>query len=284
MRSPFPLLLASLVFVVLPLAAQEEKSETLPERTLRKLIDHERTLLADAAKQGDKLDPEAFRVQVQELCHEYELLLHDSPNYALAYADYGQLLYKLDMRKEAVNMLLKADQLDPNIALVKNEIGNYLAEEDKPLEAVNYFLAAVKLVPDEPLYHYELGKLLYTFRDDFLKSGDWTRGQIDEGMHNGFKRAAELAPDRIEFTYRYAESFADMAKPDWDGALNAWAALEEKAATPLERDTMRLQAANVLIKQGKFAHARFLIDAVTEPKLDAQKQKLIAQLPPAPAK
>jgi hypothetical protein len=124
-----------------------------------------------------------------------------------------------------------------------------------------------------------LGTLLYEARDDFLKKGVYTRPQIDEAMHNAFKKAAELAPDRIEFTYRYAESFADVEKPDWDGALKVWASLEDKAQTPMERGTMRLQAANVLIKQGKFDHARLLLAMVTEPGLEAQKQKLVAQLP-----
>jgi len=283
MRLSLPFLLPLVAFGLLqPVLARA--GETLPERDLKKIVEQERRLLESSAKQGDKLDPEAFRVQAQEICHDYELLLHDSPNYALAYADYGHLLYKLGMSKAAVGMMLKADQLDPSIPLVKNQIGDYLAEAGKPLEAVNYFLAAIKLAPDEPLYHYQLGQLLYTARDDFIKSGDWSRAQVDDAMHHAFQRAAELAPDRIEFTFRYAESFADMDKPDWDGALKAWAALEEKSKTQLDRETMRLEAANVLIKQGRFPAARLLLATVTVPALNGQKQKLVAQLPAVPAK
>jgi hypothetical protein len=124
-----------------------------------------------------------------------------------------------------------------------------------------------------------LGTLLYEARDDFLKKGVYTRPQLDEAMHNAFQKATELAPDRIEFSYRYAESFYDLEKPDWDEALKAWAALEARAKTPAERETMRLQAANVLIKQGRFDHARLLLSLVTEPGLQGQKQKLVAQLP-----
>jgi len=251
----------------------------MPERELRQIVGRQKIILDQAAKDGEKADDESLRVELQEICHDYELLLHDSPNFAAAYASYGYLLSKIDMRKEAAAMLLKANALDPNIPLVKNELGNYLAEDGKPIEAVNYFIAAIKLEPNEPLYHYQLGTLLYEARDDFLKKGVYTRPQIDEAMHNAFKKAAELAPDRIEFTYRYAESFADVEKPDWDGALKVWASLEDKAQTPMERGTMRLQAANVLIKQGKFDHARLLLAMVTEPGLEAQKQKLVAQLP-----
>jgi tetratricopeptide (TPR) repeat protein len=271
-------LCAALVLGVLlprPLAGQE----TMPERTLRQIIERQKTLLAEAAKEGAQLDAEAFRVQVQDLCHDYEILLHDSPNFAPAWADYGYLLSKMDMPRESVAILLKANQLDPNIPMVKNQIGNFLAEQGKPLEAENYFRAAIKLDPDEPLYHYQLGTLLHEARDDFIKSGDWTRQQIDDASHQAFQRAAELAPSRIEFVYRYAESFYDLNPPDWDKALQVWADLENKEPSLVGRELIRLQAANVLIKQGKFDPARVLIGTVTDPALAIQKQKLVAQLP-----
>jgi tetratricopeptide (TPR) repeat protein len=255
------------------------QSETMPERRLKQIVERQKALLDQAGKAGEKLDTEGLRAQLQELCNEYELLLRGSPNFAAAYTSYAYLLYKIDMRKEAAGLFLKANSLDPDIPLVKNQLGNYLAEEGKPLEAVNYFLAAIKLAPEEPLYHYQLGTLLYEARDDFLKAGMYTRPQLEESMSKAFKKAMELAPGRIEFSYRYAESFYDLQNPDWEEALKVWASLEEKAQTPLERETMRLHAANILIKLGRFDHARALLSAVSEPDLDNQKQKLIAQLP-----
>ena len=97
-------------------------------------------------------------------------------------------------------------------------------------------------------------------------------------MHEAFRQAAELAPDRIEFTYRYAESFYDLENPDWDAALKVWNKLEAQAESDLERQTMRLHIANVLLKQGKADLARAQLDTVNEPALLAQKQKLVAQL------
>ena len=70
-----------------------------------------------------------------------------------------------------------------------------------------------------------------------------------------------------------------MAEPQWDETLAVWAALEEKAETGLERQTLRLHAANVLFKQAKPDRANLLLATVTEPELQGQKQKLIA--PPA---
>jgi tetratricopeptide (TPR) repeat protein len=278
MRSLFCLFL--LCAAVLP--AHADDGETMPERTLKQIVERQQALLKDAAQQGESLDAEGLRAQLQSVCHEYDLLLQNSPDFAAAYASYGFLLWKVDMRKQAVGLLLKANQLDPNIALVKNEIGNYLAEEDKPLEAVNYFLAAIKLEPKEPLYHFQLGTLLFEGRDEFIKSGDWTRESINDAMSHAFQQAAELAPDNIAYSWAYATSFYALPHPDWDQALKVWAALEDKAQSPIERQTMRLNAANVLIKQGKFDRARLLLDSVTEVALDQQKQKLVAQLAESP--
>lgn len=271
----FPFLLAAALAASSPLRAAEP--ETMAERNLKRIVERQRELFAEATKQGDKLDQEGFRTQVQSVVHDYEMLLNENPKFAAGFAAYGYLLGKVDMRKEAAVMLLKANRLDSDIPLVKNQLGNFLAEDGKPLEAAQYFLAAIKLSPNEPLYHYQLGTLLAEARDDFLKSGEWTRAALERAMHNAFKRAAELAPERFEFAYRYAESFYDLEIPDWNEAVKLWGELEEKAPTPIERQTMRLHAANILFKLGKPDHARALLDNVDEPSLQAQKQKLVAQ-------
>jgi tetratricopeptide (TPR) repeat protein len=258
--------------------------ETMAERRLKEIAAHQTALFSDAAAQGDALEQAGFKTQVEQLTHEYESLLKDNPEFAAGYASYGYMLWKISLRKEAAAILLKANQLDPDIPLVKNELGNYLAEEGKPLEALNYYLAAVKLEPAEPLYHYQIGTLLYEARDAFLQSGEWSRAAVDHSMQQGFRRAAELAPDRIEFSYRYAESFYDMQDPDWVAALGAWEGLESRAQSEIERQTMRLHEANVLLNMGKSGQARKVLDAVTDPTLGAQRQKLVDRLSPGAGK
>jgi tetratricopeptide (TPR) repeat protein len=264
---------------VQPAVAQSPPAESLPERSLKQIIERQKTLLADAAKAGNNFDKESLRAQLQSLADEYELLLQGSPDFAAAWADYGYLLEKLEMPREAAGVLLKADKLDPHIPLVKNELGNILAEDGKPLEAVNYYVAAIQLDPKEPLYHYQLGLLLYEARDDFISKGVYTRADLERRMHDAFRRAAELAPERLEFTYRYAESFYDLTvSPDWEGAFQAWAALADKASSPTERQTMLLHEANVRLKQHRAPEARAILAEVTEPTLQIQKQKLVAEL------
>lgn len=255
-----------------------DDAESMSDRALKDIITRQQSLLADAAKQGDNLDKEAFQTQVESICHEYEALLRANPKFAAAYADYGYLLSKIGMRKEASAILVKANQLDPDIPMVKNQLGNYLAEDGRPLEAVNYYLAAIKLEPNEPLYHYQLGTLLHEARDDFLKSGEWKADGLDYATFQAFKRAAELAPDRFEFVYRYGEAFYDAKNPDWAEALKVWQGLEAKAPTPIERQTMVLHEANVNIQWKRPEQAKILLATVTQPELQAQKQKLVAEL------
>ncbi len=276
--------LAFLVALVASAADTPSPQETLAEHRLKEIAEHQKDILADAAAQGPDMDASALQTRAGELTREYESLLKDNPGFAAGYASYGYMLWKIGLRKQAVAILLKANQLDPDIPLVKNELGNYLAEDGKPLEALNYYLAATKLEPKEPLYHYQIGTLLHEARGDFLKSGEWTPASVDHGMQDAFRIAAELAPDRIEFTYRYAESFYDMANPDWGAALAAWKGLEARGQSEVERETMRLHEANVLLYMGKRDEARRVLALVTDPGLSAQKQKLVARLEPAPEK
>ena len=253
----------------------------MTERAFNQLLERQKELLAGAAEENPNFDQANFQLQIEQLCRGYEQLLRENQKFAPGYAAYGYLLSKLDQKKESILMLMKANELDPDQPLVKNQIGNYLAEEGNPLDALPYYMAAIKLAPTEPLYHYQLGTLLYEARDEFLKSGEWRQEAIDHTIHEAFRQAAELAPDRIEFTYRYAESFYHLNPPDWDGALRAWSSLEAKAPSEIERQTMRLHAANVLLKQGKTDEARRVIESVTEPALVKPKEKLVAQLVPA---
>jgi len=272
--------------VALAAALRAGDSDPMPVDALKDLVARQQALFADAEKNQDSpdFDRENLKSQLQQLADAYEALLHDHPKFTEARVDYGQMLWKIDMRKEAVVQLLEANDLDQNIPVVKNLLGNYLAEDGRPAEALPYFMAAIQLAPREPLYHYNLGMLLSSARDDFLKDDHWTRAALDHSMIEAFRRAAELAPDRIEYTYRYAKAFYDLETPDWENALKAWRAIEQQAKPGLQLQLLHLQEANILLKQKKPDEARALLDAITEPKLAEEKQKLVAQLPPKPAK
>lgn len=269
------LLLALTVALGVAAPAPSDAQKELQSLITRQQLLFTRAAASDMASFAEK---DEFKTKVQDLVWDFDNYLKKYPDVAAGYAAYGTLLWKIDMRRQAVAMYLKSNKLDPNQAYVKNQLGNYQAEDGKPIEAMNYFLSAIKLEPKEPLYHYQLGSLLTEARDDFLKSGEWTRAALDKAMLAAFRQAAELAPERIEFTYRYGEAFYDLEKPDWNEALNYWEGLEKRLKPGVEQETVRLHRANILIKQNKIEKARLLLATVDSETLQSQKEKLVAQL------
>jgi hypothetical protein len=267
-------------FVAVQARAEEKPVPPAATEELKVLIERQRALLAEAAKKNTRAEMEDMRAPFQELMFNYDDYLKKYPDVAAGYVSYALLLNQpvIDQRKLAAAMLLQANEIDPGLPLVKNQLGNYLAEEGRPLDALNYYLAAVKLAPEEPLYHYQIGTLLTEARADFLKSGAWTRATLDQSMQDAFEQASALAPGNVAYAYRYGESFYDLERPEWSAALAFWRALEGKVSSELEKETVRLHQANVLIHESKFAEAREVLATVEAAPLQGQKQKLVAQL------
>ncbi len=257
---------------------------SMAEKTLREIVARQRAILARAEKEGEHLDEAWLRGEMQAVINSYDILIQKAPDFAPAYVAYGMLLGQVGMVREAVGILLKANKLDGEIPVVKNELARFLAEDGKMIDALPWLMAAIDLAPEEPLYHYHLGKLLTEGRDEFIKTGQFTRASLDRAMLHAFARAAELAPANFAYAYRHAEAYYDLEAPQWDEALARWKKLDATVETPLEHQTLRLHEANVLLKQGKAAEARALADTVTELALVKQKQTLLDSLAQAGAK
>jgi tetratricopeptide (TPR) repeat protein len=274
MTFPLRILFAGLLL----LAAGQMQAETLAERNLKEIVARQKNVFARAAAEKDHLDEAWIRGEIQSIINSYDVLIQKSPDFAAAYVAYGMLLGQVGMTREAVGILLKANKLDAEIPLVKNELARFLAEDGKVADALPWLMAAIDLEPKEPLYHYHLGKLLTEGRDDLIATGQFTRPSIDQAMLNAFRRGAELAPGNFAYAYRAAEAYYDLETPQWEEALKQWSALELQAKPGVEQQTIRLHAANVLIKLGRPDHARALLITVTEPPLQKQKQTLLDAL------
>ncbi len=260
------------------------ESETLAEKTLKDIVARQRALLDRAAKEGDNLDEAMFEGEAKSIVSSYDVLIQKNPDFTAAYVAYGMFLGKIDMNRAAAAMLLKANKLDPNIALVKNQIAKLLAEDGKPLEALPWITSAIDLEPQEPLYHYQLGQLLLNARDDFIKSGDFTRAALDRTMLNAFAKAAELSPKDLSLEYQHVKAYYEVDPPRWDEALQLWTQLEEKPVSSAMRQLIRLQKANILIKLGRRDEAREILDHITDLQLTQEKQTLLDQLAAKPEK
>lgn len=252
--------------------------ETLPERNLKQLVAKERAIWANLLEATNEVDIEAAKPRLQEVIDGYDRLIRENPEFVPALVAYGLLLARIDERKASWSVFIQANKLDPNIAVVKNQLGNYLVEEARYKEALPYYLAAIELEPKEALYHYQLGSLLTEFMEYFLRDRLYDRETIEGQMQAAFRQAAELDPDSWAYAYRYAESFYDLENPDWDEAISYWSSLEERARPGIERQTVQLHEANILIKQKRYLAARDILEEVTEPVLRSNRQALEAEL------
>jgi len=260
------------------LLAVAAPAETLAERSLVDLVQRQNDIFARAAKEGDHLDEAWLRGELESVLKSYDVLIQKNPEYALAYGGYGMLLGKVGMKKQAVIMLLKANKLDPTLSEVKNQIAVHLAEDGKPVDALPWVTAAIDLEPKKPLYHFQLGELLAAGRSDFIRTGQFDEAKLDQSMLDAFQRASELSPGDFPLAYRHAKAYYELGIPRWAEALTTWEKLEQSALTDTQRQLVRMQRANVLIKLGRPAEARPLLDTITSIDLAAEKQTLLDEL------
>ncbi|TAG31150.1 MAG: hypothetical protein EAZ36_03235 [Verrucomicrobia bacterium] len=246
---------------------------------LRRIVEAQKIILAAAAAAPDLETVEDLRPRLQGIVDDYEALLKAHPDFAAAWAAYGQFLCEpvVEEPRQALALLLQANRLDPELPMVKNQIGVIMAEEGRVIDALNYFLAAADLAPDVALYHFQIGLLLDEARDKFFETGAWGASTIDRSLLAAFDRAVALAPERTDFAYRAAEAYYGLANPDWDAAFAAWSAIERRLTGTIEIQTVRLHLALVRWKQGLAGEARELLATVDAPPLIAQKAKLEAK-------
>ena len=263
---------------LMALLAAPAPAETLAERTLVEIAERQRDILARAEKEGEQLDQAWLRGELEGVIKSYDVLIQKSPDYALAYGGYGMLLGRVGMTKEAVIMLLKANRLDPKLPEVKNQIAVHLAEDGRPVDALPWVTAAIDLDPKKPLYHFHLGELLAAGRGDFIKTGQFDSAKLDQAILDAFRHAAELAPADFPLAYRFAKAYYDLETPRWAEALPVWEKLEELARTEPQRQLVRMQRANILLKLARPLESKLLVGSVTNPEFAAEKQTLLDEL------
>jgi tetratricopeptide (TPR) repeat protein len=250
-------------------------AETLAEKSLVEIAERQRDIFEKAAKAGDHLDEAWLRGELESVLKSYDVLIQKNPDYALAYGGYGMLLGKVGMTREAVIMLLKANKLDPSMPEVKNQIAVHLAEDGKPVDALPWVTAAIDLDPKKALYHFHLGELLAAGRAEFVRTGQFDDAKLDQAILDAFQHASDLSPGDFPIAYRLAKAYYDLAAPRWPDALAAWEKLEPAAVTDKQRQLVRLQRVHVLLKLGRPAEARPLLDSVTDLDLAPEKQTLL---------
>ena len=223
-------------------------------------------------------DVHSIKTELQSIVDGYEALISAAPNYVAAFISYGMMLHRIGERIPSNAMLIRADQIDPYHAIVKNQLGNYQAEEGNYPEAMGFYQMAIDLRPDEPLYHYQLGNLLFSYKNFFIDDKLFLPEGIDLEIQNRFRRAAMLAPAHLPYRIRYAQSFFDIARPNWEAALEEWQQLVNFVESPEEKQMMQLYMAKTRFEMGHHTAAQKIIKGIDEPSLEHSKDILLKQI------
>lgn len=258
--------------------AWEAEALSFADERLLGIVEEQERLFARIEARG-RYRVEDLSFRVQSIAQRYEEFLAQNPDHVLALILYGKLLRRVGEREYAHLMFLRAGQERPDLAVVHQQVGNYYAEEGRYGQALQSFLRAVELAPEEAVYHFALGELLHTYRAELIGAAIYSEAEVDAGMHDAFRQAADLAPDDFDLQFRYGESFYDLPAPDWETALAHWDALATRPdLRPFLADAVRLHRAQVLLRMDRFAEARAAAAAVTEPTLSATREALLVQI------
>ncbi|MBN12757.1 MAG: hypothetical protein CMI17_07130 [Opitutaceae bacterium] len=253
-------------------------SESMAAYLLKDLNEREQSAYKRYERALATEDVHSIKTDLQSIVDGYEALISAAPNYVAAFISYGMMLHRIGERIPSNAMLIRADQIDPYHAIVKNQLGNYQAEEGNYPEAMGFYQMAIDLRPDEPLYHYQLGNLLFSYKNFFIDDKLFLPEGIDLEIQNRFRKAAMLAPAHLPYRIRYAQSFFDIARPNWEAALEEWQQLVNFVESPEEKQMMQLYMAKTRFEMGHHTAAQKIIKGIDEPSLEHSKDILLKQI------
>ena len=97
-------------------------------------------------------------------------------------------------------------------------------------------------------------------------------------MFDAFKNAARFGPDNLAYRYRFAEAFYDIPDADMEEALKEWEDIENSSYSDDDKQLVRLHQANVHLLLGNREMVPYVLDKVTYPKYEDNKQKILKKL------
>lgn len=270
------LLLLGLILTFHGTSNAQVKTQT--QIILEDLQTRQNRLFEAYAREENPVDRTSMETQLYGIKDEYQALLSKNEGNVAVLVTFGLFLAQIDQREDSLKLLLKADSLDPTQPQVKNQLGNFMTEEANFALALPYFLDAIKLQPKEPLYHYQLGNLLFYFRDAFIKAKIFSETHLNEQMFDAFKNAARFGSDNLAYRYRFAEAYYDIPDADMEEALEEWKDIEKSTYSEDDKQIVRLHQANVHQILGNREMVPYILDKVTDPKYEDNKQKILERL------
>lgn len=234
------------------------RSYSLAQKKLLDIIDDQNRLI-ERGKETPNMRKADFLTQVNRIESMWKEYFVDNPNDVEGLIIYGKFLRMTGATSGAYEEFAKADKLDPKIAVVKQQLSVYEAENGLYADAYAHMAAAVKLAPENPVYLTQMGDLIVLCRARLILERAFTQDELDAEMQRCYRRASELRPDDLSALRRYAQSFYDVRRADWNLALKLWEEILSRSGLNLDRQTALANKARVLIELNRDAEAEEIL-------------------------
>jgi tetratricopeptide (TPR) repeat protein len=272
----------ALFFGLASIHANNSKAEELPAdiADLKAIVDAEEMLVRRMQEPvaPERLDKEIAH-RIENIKSLYRAYLHTYPRHPFGSILYGKFLRKVNDPHEANEVFLDIHEDNPEIAVVHQHLALYASETGNYADAFQFYQSAIAMEPKAALYRYQFGEFLHTYSMRLIEQNLISHSELEALLVTSFKEASRLAPESRDFKLRWAESYFDVFRPDWDQALLLWDSLIESSVNRFELDVLHLQKSRVLIELKRYGEAKSLILKVNDPALQSDRRKLLALIP-----
>lgn len=260
-------------------AAQDARSVapaasfTLTQRELLSILEEQERLARDF-KAANRPESE-LKSRLSVLEQRWADYMRENSQDANSLILFGKFLRSNGDAESAYKVFRQADELEPGIAVIKQQLATFEGENKMYAQAYAHLKDAVRLEPQTAVYARQLGDFLYMAGDRLEQLKVLTRETRDSEMLSAFGRAAALSPNDAEAAVRFAQAFYDVKNPDWPAALEAWRAAEKLSALNVERDSVRINIAAVLLEMGRPGEAAETLGQISSPGFEGARAELM---------
>lgn len=237
----------------------------------------------NAALEGEMARAE-LKTKAVRIISMWKTYFAENPDDVHALLIYGKFLRRIGLDGEAYAAFSKAEKLDPNLAVAKQQMSALEAERGMAREAFAHIRQAMRLEPENTVYMRQCAYILILGKKDLAGGKVVSNAEFDSLAEFCYRKIYESDKSNRAEKVRYAQSFYDLFKPDWQKALSIWREILSESALNLERQTAAANIARVLIELGRDAEAEEALKSVDLPSLARAKRLLLEEIAKRPQK
>lgn len=251
------------------------------DEAYRKLVATDDALMQDwghLSDSGSSVTQSVLEARIRQLESDYQQFLSEHPKHVRAMVAFGGFLRDFERDDEAIAWWKKAIAVDKNCAAAYNDLGEVYGPTGQAAEALRMHQKAYELDPSEPVYRLNWANTCILFRTDAHEVYGWDTAEIFRRSLEQFRKARDLAPQDLEFSNAYAESFYLVKNPDWREAHAAWEYCLGQPLQTAERQRVYGQLARVSMYQNRLEEAKSWLAKMDAPEVQGLRESLQRRL------